>query len=219
MVVGQRDTGARRGWAMMARLTKAPKAACRDVRRWRTPRHRIRVDVAARRAGVRTARTHSTAGAARSAPTPHTPPSPASCSGFTVAPVCCAVTNANTSAAVTCPGGLPTTAKNTLRSYAAASTVFGRERTAKNSRYTSSCGPPSRTIRSPAAFRERCGHGSTQVMRAPFQVRGLPAYQAKSDPRSRALRGKSGRFSTAEPRRATSSDHRSCAQRPTRPSS
>jgi hypothetical protein len=38
-------------------------------------------------------------------------------------PVYCAVTNAKTSAASTSAGGLPTTAKNTFRSYATAATV------------------------------------------------------------------------------------------------
>jgi hypothetical protein len=44
------------------------------------------------------------------------------------------ITNASTSAATTYTGGLPTTVKNTFRSYAIAALVFGRARTAKDSR-------------------------------------------------------------------------------------
>ena len=70
----------------------------------------------------------------------------------------------NTPPAVPRAGGLPTTAKNTLTSKATASTVFGRDRAARNSRYASSCGTPSRTTSPPAAVRERCRQGATQVM-------------------------------------------------------
>jgi hypothetical protein len=49
-------------------------------------------------------------------------------------PVRWAVMNANTSAGTTASGSLATTVKNTFRSYAAASTVFGRHRPARNSR-------------------------------------------------------------------------------------
>lgn len=52
----------------------------------------------------------------------------------TAPPVYCAVMNANTSAATTSAGGLPTTVKNTFRSYATAATVLGRDRTPRNSR-------------------------------------------------------------------------------------
>ena len=45
-----------------------------------------------------------------------------------------AVMNPSTSAAVTSAGALPTTPKNTFRSNAVASTVFGRHRAATNSR-------------------------------------------------------------------------------------
>jgi len=41
------------------------------------------------------------------------------------------VTNASTSAATTRRGGLPTAVKNTFRSYATATTVFGRDREAQ----------------------------------------------------------------------------------------
>src|SRR5262249_51944488 len=50
------------------------------------------------------------------------------------------VINASTSAGRISPGGLPTTVKNTFRSYA--STVFGRHRPPRNSRYTSASGIP-----------------------------------------------------------------------------
>jgi hypothetical protein len=46
---------------------------------------------------------------------------------------CCA-RNANTSAAVTSAGSLPTTSKNTFKSYAVASHVFTAPRAATNSR-------------------------------------------------------------------------------------
>jgi hypothetical protein len=46
----------------------------------------------------------------------------------------CSAKNANTSAAVTSAGSLPTTSKNTFRSYAVASHVFVAPRAATNSR-------------------------------------------------------------------------------------
>jgi hypothetical protein len=84
------------------------------------------------------------------------------CSRSAGPPVCCAVTNLNTSAATTCAGGLPTTVKNTFRSYATAATVLGRDRTARNSRNSSSNGTPNRTTRSPTAVRDRRRPRSTQ---------------------------------------------------------
>jgi len=66
-----------------------------------------------------------------------TAPSPSSTTttGTAVAPPQrWAVMKPSTSAAVTFAGALPTTAKNTFRSNAAASTVFGRHRAATNSR-------------------------------------------------------------------------------------
>src|SRR6185503_8915574 len=96
--------------------------------------------------------------------------------------------NVNTSAAATCRGGLPTTVKNTFRSYATAATVFGRDRTARNSRYPSSTATPNRTTRSPAADRDRYTRRSLQDIQAPLWPtyqrqhaegqQGLPAYQA-----------------------------------------
>ncbi len=53
------------------------------------------------------------------------------------------------------PGGLPAAVKNTFKSYATASTVFGRHRPARNSRYSSVSRSPSRAITFPAASRER----------------------------------------------------------------
>ena len=50
--------------------------------------------------------------------------------------------NASTSTGATSSGGLPTAVKNTLKSYAAASTVFGRHRPARNSRYVSASSTP-----------------------------------------------------------------------------
>jgi hypothetical protein len=49
-------------------------------------------------------------------------------------PVRCAVMNANTSAATTSAGCLSTTLKKTFKSYAVASTVFGRHRPDRNTR-------------------------------------------------------------------------------------
>ncbi len=70
------------------------------------------------------------------------PPGSTGCSTTcpSVRPVRWAVMNASTSAGRTSSGGLPTTVKNTFRSYAAAgregaSTVFGRHRPPRNSRY------------------------------------------------------------------------------------
>jgi hypothetical protein len=40
--------------------------------------------------------------------------------------------------------GLPAAVKNTFKSYATASTVFGRQRPARNSRYSSASSSPSR---------------------------------------------------------------------------
>jgi hypothetical protein len=61
---------------------------------------------------------------------------------------------------------LPTTVKNTFRSYATATTVFGRDRTARNSRYVSSSATPNRTTRPPAVSRDRTSrkslHADTQ---------------------------------------------------------
>jgi len=71
-------------------------------------------------AARRTAPTRSTTAAAPSAPTP-----PAR--------------------ATTSRGALPTTVKNTFRSYAVASTVFGRHRPATKVRYSSSSGTSNRT--------------------------------------------------------------------------
>jgi hypothetical protein len=68
-------------------------------------------------------------------------------------PVRCAVMNASTSAGRTCSGGLATTVKNTFRSDAAASTVFGRHRPARNSRYTSASGTPATAASSPEPAR------------------------------------------------------------------
>jgi len=65
--------------------------------------------------------------------------------------------NASTSVARTRPGDFPTTVKKTFKSYATASTVFGRHRPAKNSRYSSASGTPSRTTSSPATSRDRSG--------------------------------------------------------------
>ena len=62
----------------------------------------------------------------------------------------CAVMNASSSADCTCSGGLPTTVKKALRSDTAASTVSGRHRPAKNSRYPSASGTE-RARREPAA--------------------------------------------------------------------
>ena len=61
-------------------------------------------------------------------------PSPTDWSRHTGPPVYGAVMNANTSAATTSRGAFPTTVKNTLKSSATAGTVFGRNRTARNSR-------------------------------------------------------------------------------------
>lgn len=47
------------------------------------------------------------------------------------------------------------TAKKTCRSYATATTVFGHDRTARNSRCASSGSTPNRTTRPPAASRDR----------------------------------------------------------------
>ncbi len=70
-------------------------------------------------------------------------------------PVRWAVMNASTSAGPTSSGGLPTTEKNTLKSYAAASTVFGRHRPPRNSRYTSASGTPTPTTSPPKRSSER----------------------------------------------------------------
>ncbi|BEL05482.1 hypothetical protein Q0Z83_036730 [Actinoplanes sichuanensis] len=45
--------------------------------------------------------------------------------------------------------------KNTFRSCATATTVFGRDRTARDSRYASSTATPNLTTRPPAASRDR----------------------------------------------------------------
>src|SRR3954453_9465810 len=74
---------------------------------------------------------------------------------------------ASTSAGRTAAGGLSTTRKNTLRSYAAANTVFGRQRPCRNSRYSSTSGIPSRTTGSPNAPRDRIRHASTTDISAP----------------------------------------------------
>jgi len=49
----------------------------------------------------------------------------------------CAATNPNTSAVVTPTGSFPTIVKKIFKSDPAAATVFGRHRTARNSRYAS----------------------------------------------------------------------------------
>jgi hypothetical protein len=53
-----------------------------------------------------------------------------------------------------------------LRSSATASTVFGRHRPARNSRYSSSSRTPSRTTNSPAAFRDRVRQTTITGMQA-----------------------------------------------------
>jgi len=73
--------------------------------------------------------------------------------------------NPSTSAGRTRRGGLATTVKKTFRSYATASTVFGRHRPARNSRYSSS-GTPSRAISSPAASRDRVRRTTVTGMQA-----------------------------------------------------
>src|SRR4051794_31134778 len=98
--------------------------------------------------------------------------------------------NASTSAATTRRGALPTTVKNTFRSYATATTVFGRDCTARNSRYASSTATPNRTTRSPAVFRDRCRRRAPHDIQEPlcptYQHQhaegdgGLPAYQARA---------------------------------------
>src|SRR5262249_30130710 len=116
---------------------------------------------------------------------------PAGCSRRAGPPAYWAVTNASTSAATTRRGGLPTTAKNTFKSYATAATVFGRDRTARNSRYASSSATPNRTTRSPVVDRDRRTRRSLQDIQEPhspthrqkpaMNQRGLPAYQADPD--------------------------------------
>jgi len=61
--------------------------------------------------------------------------------------------------------------KKTFRSYATASTVFGRHRPARNSRYSSSSGTPSRTATPPAASRDRDKRTAATGMRASISIR------------------------------------------------
>jgi hypothetical protein len=63
-------------------------------------------------------------------------------------PRCC-TRNPNTSADVTSRGSSPTTARNVFRSNASARSVFGRARSAANSRYRSTSGSPADTAPRP----------------------------------------------------------------------
>ncbi len=81
----------------------------------------------------------------------------------------CRPKNPNTSAEVTSAGSLPTTAKNTFRSYAVASHVFTAPRAPTNSRYpsTNGCpnviaGTPRRHERLPAWHRSQRDRGHRQ---------------------------------------------------------
>src|SRR4029450_1952211 len=75
--------------------------------------------------------------------------------------------NPSTSAAATSAGDFATVPKKTRRSYAAASTVFGRHRPSRNSRYSSTTGIPSRTTGSPDGPGERITHGSERDSSTP----------------------------------------------------
>jgi hypothetical protein len=121
------------------------------------------------RAGTRIAPTRSTAAGAPSAPTPL----PRRLDGLQPTHPATGVLGGDERQHIRrdnhLRGGLPTTVKNTFRSYATAATVFGRERTARNSRYASSSGTPNRATRSPAAERDRHRPRSTQDIQAPLR--------------------------------------------------
>src|SRR5487761_1567829 len=89
---------------------------------------------------------------------------------------------ASTSAVLTSAGSFPANAKNTFKSNAAASTVFGLHRAATNRRYSSTSSFPSRTSTpvSPRARRSR--HGTQSDMQdPPVPGRGLP-YRSLPEP-------------------------------------
>jgi hypothetical protein len=87
--------------------------------------------------------------------------------------------NASTSAVVTASGGLPAAVKNTFKSYATASTVFSRHRPARNSKYSSVSGSPSRAITFPAASRERV-NATKAGMQASISTNDRPASLPRS---------------------------------------
>jgi len=78
---------------------------------------------------------------------------------------------------------MPTAAKNTFRSYAAARTVFGRHRPPRNSRYASASATPVRATNSP----DRC---EQTTLESPACTAGSPHHRRLDPSRMAEMRRK-----------------------------